>query len=57
MKTEIECEAMAKEALQKYVNACEPNSPREAHLATQKMAAMCLHAMGLIENGKQSPVQ
>ena len=57
MKTEAECEVLAKAKLEEYVNACQCNNKRELMLAIQKMAAMALFAHEVVEHGEKAPVQ
>jgi hypothetical protein len=57
VKTERECEALAKQFLEQYINACKCDSRKEACLAIQKMCGVALHAHDLVETGKIGIVQ
>lgn len=57
MKTEIECEALAKQKLEEYVNACRCNSVQDVANAIRKMIGMSRHALDVVEHGKQTPIQ
>ena len=57
MKSETECEVLAKSKLEEYVNACKCDNKGELLLAIQKMAAMAVHAHQVVEHGQKDPVQ
>ncbi len=57
MKSEAECEALAKAKLEEYVNACKCDNKRELLLAIQKMCAMALIAHEVVEHGEKAPLQ
>jgi len=51
------CEQNANKHLQNYVNECKCNSRNEAALALQKMIAVAVHALDLVNNGQMDTVQ
>lgn len=55
--TEQEAERMAKEALERYVSACNPQTRQDASRAIQKMIGVAMHALALTESGKMETVQ
>ena len=57
MKSEVECEALAKSKLEEYVNACKCNNKGELLLAIQKMLAMSMLAHETVEHGEKAIVQ
>jgi hypothetical protein len=57
MKTEAECELLAKSKLEEYLNSCECDTAADASKAIQKMLALSVYALELIENGKKEIVQ
>lgn len=57
MKSDRECEALAKKHVEEYVNACKCNSREEVALAIQKLGVIVLHANTLVRNGKMETEQ
>lgn len=51
------CEQNAKLHLEHFVNECKCNSRNEAALALQKIIAVAVHALDLVENGQMDTVQ
>lgn len=54
---EKEAEKLAKEGLEKYVNACRPQSRTDAILAIQKMIGVAVHALNLVQTGRMDTIQ
>jgi hypothetical protein len=57
VKTEQECEALAKQKLEEYVNACKCNSVIDVSKAIQKMIGISMHALQTAEGSQGRPVQ
>ena len=57
MKSELECEESAREAVTQYVNGCKCDTQDDAFLALLKLVIVSMEMLQTVKHGKMEIVQ